>query len=242
MRCSSSATGNGLAAYASRMPAIVRCQDWRRRRNPARAITESAVPRSPSDAGSGTVPVSEKAALKVGAELVGRWGADDIGADPQPIGIQVLIPGPALEIGKSGRERRARRDDRFGGGQPQELPAVHADLRNEKVVIGRQNQRRLEIHGELHLGSGHRTIALVVWFGFGWIPPGWTEFSAVKLCCSVLVVKVRSPAVRVPTGERDIGWRVRSCRDVGRPARIRILREHPIDLDHHIVDAGVRCR
>ena len=72
MRCSPSAAGNGLAAYASRMLAIVRCQDWRRRRNPARAITESAVPRSPIDAGSGTVPVSEKAALKVGA----GWSAD----------------------------------------------------------------------------------------------------------------------------------------------------------------------
>ena len=63
MRCSPSAAGNGLAAYASRMLAIVRCQDWRRRRNPARDITESAVPRSPIDAGSGMVPVSEKAAL-----------------------------------------------------------------------------------------------------------------------------------------------------------------------------------
>ena len=193
MRCSPSATGNGLAAYASRMLAIVRCQDWRRRRNPARAITESAVPRSPSDAGSGMVPVSEKAALKVGAGSADAGPTISVPIRSQS-GSKDLIPGPALEIGKSRRERRARRDDRFGGGQPEELPArSRFDLRNEKVVIGRQNQRRRESYGELHLCSGHRTIAVRRLVRLRVDPTGLDRILGGEARCSVLVVKVRSP-------------------------------------------------
>jgi len=40
--------------------------------------------------------------------------ANDVGSDPQPVGIEVGVANPLLQIGKSGRKLGSRRDDRLG--------------------------------------------------------------------------------------------------------------------------------
>jgi len=56
---------------------------------------------------------------------VKRSLASDVGADPQPIGFDTsitVIPCPALEIGKAGRERRSRWNNRPRCGEPEKVP------------------------------------------------------------------------------------------------------------------------
>jgi len=51
--------------------------------------------------------------------------ASDVGADAQPIGFDTsitVIPCPALEVGKAGRERRSRWNNRPRCGEPEKVP------------------------------------------------------------------------------------------------------------------------
>src|SRR6516225_6877353 len=52
---------------------------------------------------------------------VKRSLASDVGADPQPVGLQELISCPALKIGKTRRERSSRRYDRPRCREPEKV-------------------------------------------------------------------------------------------------------------------------
>ena len=58
-------------------------------------------------------------------------------------------------------------------------------------MVGGEEEGGGEGYAELHLLARDSTVAARVWFGSGWMPPGCTELSSVKLAFTRLVVKVR---------------------------------------------------
>ena len=174
---------SGLASprRARPVPCVSAC--YRRRRN---AIPNKPVPKIASVPGSGMTPVSENDALKA------RDGADDVRPYAQPVRIQELIAGPALQIGEC-----CRRDDGLWRGQPEEVADVQVNLRHKEVVARRQRKRIRERHVELHLFAGDRSVSR------RWSGSASDECRQAAHCCwprSVrrsLVVKVRSPGAEL---------------------------------------------
>ncbi len=85
----------------------------------------------------------------------------DVGTYTQPIGIEIGVADPSLEVG---RKRLPRRNDRPWSRQPEKGTIAKLHLRYEEIVAGRQRiwvDRKIE----LHFLSGHGTFATgkLVW-------------------------------------------------------------------------------
>src|SRR5512144_1689162 len=81
---------------------------------------------------------------------VERASPKDVGADAQPIWDQVRVSDPCLQVGRSGRERRPRRN-RPRCREEQETATVYLNLRSEEIVACREEKRGGEGDVNLHL-------------------------------------------------------------------------------------------
>ena len=92
----------------------------------------------PMDDGSGTTcPERENDALKVRP-----WPSMSV-PTREPVGGEILIADPGLQVGQEGRPGR---DDRLGGGEPVELAVSTAQehLGDQEIVAGAQGERALD--------------------------------------------------------------------------------------------------
>jgi len=64
--------------------------------------------------------------------------------DARPVRRQIVVTGPALQVGETRRERCARCHDRLRRRQPQETPVRQRHLWAEEIVVRCQKQRRVE--------------------------------------------------------------------------------------------------
>ena len=82
---------------------------------------------------------------------------DDVGSDSRPVGIEICIPNPRLQIWG---EHGAGRSQRPCRGQPEEIISSPGEfhLRNEKVMIGRKKKWRREIHVESNFLTCNRSL------------------------------------------------------------------------------------
>jgi hypothetical protein len=86
-------------------------------------------------------------------------------------------------------------DDRPRRRQPQEITGdAEGDLWNEKVVIGRQQERGREREAALDLLFSRRSFSALPWPGFG-LMPFTTVLATVKLLDTRLQLKMRFPLV-----------------------------------------------
>ena len=125
----------------------------RRRHQPRRPPLAKIRPGSPAPTmGAGHAHAVERKGR------VKRWtrcrsGANDVGADPQPVRVQHLISCPALKIGEAAGERRSRWHNRPRCREPKKVSVGLGNfhLRDEEVVTRRQIERRGKVHREFVL-------------------------------------------------------------------------------------------
>src|SRR5262249_62338102 len=96
--------------------------------------------------------------------------ADDVGADPQPIGLDTYVSCPTLKIGKTRRERCSRRHNRPWCREPQKIAigGCHFDLRYEKELTPSQNERRGKDDRDYGFLAGYKFVAACSFVG-GWL-------------------------------------------------------------------------
>ncbi|TMA69531.1 MAG: hypothetical protein E6J69_05495 [Deltaproteobacteria bacterium] len=162
-----------------------------------------------------------------------RHAVDDVGADPQPVRIQVRVADPHLQVAGELRARARR-------GQPEEVATLTLQLHlgHEEEVVGREVERRVEIHVEADLLPRHRPLAPrelirrrmdAIDHGVG-----SQEMGIENRGCE-LQVSVCGAAV----GKRDVRRRVRPGGHVHRACGVRVVREHAIDLHAHFAYLAV---
>lgn len=87
-------------------------------------------------------------------------------SNAQPIGIEVVIPNPALQVGEPRGERRTRRNNWLWRTEPQEIATVvKQNLWAEEVMTRREIDRSSEDHINLNLLSGHLPLTASKYVG-----------------------------------------------------------------------------
>src|SRR5262249_15598006 len=87
----------------------------------------------------------------------------NIGSYAQPIGLQVFVADPTLQIGIKRSSPVA--NNRFRRRQPEEIPIIQLHLRDEEVVVGRQLERVRERDLEPHFDTADWAFAMCSYVG-----------------------------------------------------------------------------
>ena len=175
-----------------------------------------------------------------------RSGANDVGADPQPVRVQHLISCPTLKIGEAAGERRSRWHNRPRCREPKKLPAVgNFHLRDEEVVIRRQIKRRCKVHCEFYFRPGYRTVAAGS-LTRRWMYTARLDAVVCREGTQSLSLEAKRSRGRIAAVQCHVRWRVNSRRHLGRrkygparPAHVRIVGKNPIYFDDYLADGRV---